>query len=294
MANPQARITPIGVRPDSLQGEDGALSTSRSNTAGPCTSGPPVTRSLGLFIAASDRPDAEGTMALYFAEGGHVLLTNDDTAQESMQWAIYNYDNKPQYGASRSFSAPGAPSSMYLVVSVAFLPAGLARQAARMSPTPPPCGGSGPASSSTSPTPTSQSENMDMALLHSTMTCLQQQVLYESTREFDKYYGRTTPHVSNQARLLVRDPIGEKHANYSAQQSKARRDGRGLMVLSVPARVAWWTSTTGMPTKWNGALNRTHPVAAQAEKEKTTSWPTTRLRAMAQSNETFLYVGEIL
>ncbi|KJA21087.1 hypothetical protein HYPSUDRAFT_203275 [Hypholoma sublateritium FD-334 SS-4] len=49
----------------------------------------PLTPALGLFIATSERPDAQGTMGLYFAEGGssdkvlgltchHVLFKTDD------------------------------------------------------------------------------------------------------------------------------------------------------------------------------------------------------------------------
>ena len=53
----------------------------------------PLTTALGLFIATSDRPDAQGTMGLYFAEGGdsdkvlgltchHVLFKTDDKTND--------------------------------------------------------------------------------------------------------------------------------------------------------------------------------------------------------------------
>ncbi|KAI0276971.1 hypothetical protein BGY98DRAFT_1097794 [Russula aff. rugulosa BPL654] len=120
----------VGVRPDSLQGEDAfnsgneilnllasfdivdvdveyresvykrsvgpALLRTVSNLNTTVDVRGPLTPALGLPIAASDRPDAQGTMALYFAEGGnsnkvlgltchHVLFktdgaTNDDYA----------------------------------------------------------------------------------------------------------------------------------------------------------------------------------------------------------------------
>ncbi|KAF8260461.1 hypothetical protein EI94DRAFT_1610857 [Lactarius quietus] len=94
----------IGVRPDSLQGEDAfnsgeeildllarfqiddveveyresvyrrsvgpALLRSVSNHNTTVDVRGPLTPALGLPIAASDRPDAQGTMALYFGEGG--------------------------------------------------------------------------------------------------------------------------------------------------------------------------------------------------------------------------------
>ena len=120
----------VGVRPDSLQGEDAfnsgneilnllasfdivdvdveyresvykrsvgpALLRTVSNLNTTVDVRGPLTPALGLPIAASDRPDAQGTMAVYFAEGGnsnkvlgltchHVLFktdgaTNDDYA----------------------------------------------------------------------------------------------------------------------------------------------------------------------------------------------------------------------
>jgi hypothetical protein len=118
----------VGVRPDSLQGEDafrsgdeilsllasfdiGDVEVEYRESVYKRSVGPallrsvddfdttvdvrgPLTPALGLPIAASDRPDAQGTMALYFSEGGssdkvlgltchHVLFktdgeTNDD------------------------------------------------------------------------------------------------------------------------------------------------------------------------------------------------------------------------
>ena len=58
----------------------------------------PLTAALGLPIAPSDRPDAQGTMALYFAEGGdsnnvlgltcrHVLFQTDDAANDKYVYA---------------------------------------------------------------------------------------------------------------------------------------------------------------------------------------------------------------
>ena len=58
----------------------------------------PLTPALGLSIAASDRPNAQGTMALYFAEGGnsdkvlgltchHVLFKTDGTTDDNYVFA---------------------------------------------------------------------------------------------------------------------------------------------------------------------------------------------------------------
>ncbi|KAG8988593.1 hypothetical protein FRB94_000575 [Tulasnella sp. JGI-2019a] len=58
----------------------------------------PLTTALGLFITTADRPDAQGTMGLYFAEGGssnkvlgltchHVLFKTDENTNDSYVFA---------------------------------------------------------------------------------------------------------------------------------------------------------------------------------------------------------------
>lgn len=64
----------------------------------------PLTPALGLSISSSDRPDVQGTMALYFSEGGdsknvlgltcrHVLFETDGTANEEY---VYSSDDIPR------------------------------------------------------------------------------------------------------------------------------------------------------------------------------------------------------
>ncbi|KIJ12527.1 hypothetical protein PAXINDRAFT_163883 [Paxillus involutus ATCC 200175] len=122
----------VGVRPDSLQGEDAFSSSNEilnllarfgivdleveyresvyKRSVGPALLRPvsnlntavdvcgPVTPALGLPIAASNRPGAQGTMALYFAEGGdsdtvsgltchHVLFKTDGTTNNDYVFA---------------------------------------------------------------------------------------------------------------------------------------------------------------------------------------------------------------
>jgi hypothetical protein len=122
----------VGVRPDSLQGEDAfssgneildlltsfdivdvdveyresvykrsvgpALLRSVSDLNTTVDVRGPLTPALGLPIAASDRPGAQGTMALYFAEGGnsdnvlgltchHVLFKTDEANNDDYVFA---------------------------------------------------------------------------------------------------------------------------------------------------------------------------------------------------------------
>jgi hypothetical protein len=72
----------------------------------------PLTPALGLPIAASARPDAQGTMALYFAEGGHsdkvlVLPVVTSSSRQARKLTTTTSSQVPvRLVSTSSFSAP--------------------------------------------------------------------------------------------------------------------------------------------------------------------------------------------